>query len=257
MRLEGKVALISGGARGQGAAEAKLFAREAAKVVIGDVLEKEGQQTEAEINEAGGEALFIRLDVTKAEDWRRAMETTVARFGKLNVLVNNAGIPGAQRRLGDYTEEEWYEVHDVDIKSVFLGTKYAIPEMSKAGGGSIINISSIAGISHAGGSAGYAAAKAGVRLLSKATTVEYGSEGIRANSILPGAVDTLNLRQVIGENLSVLETVKQIAPLGRLTMPEDIAYAALFLASDESSMIAGADLVIDGGTMAQTPLGRP
>jgi len=257
MRLEGKVAFISGGARGQGAAEAILFAQEGAKVVIGDILEDEGRKTEGEINGAGGSALFVRLDVTKETDWKAAVEASVARFGKLNVLINNAGIPGAQRRIGDYTEAEWYQVHDVNIKSMFLGIKHVIPEMIKAGGGSIVNISSIAGISHAGGSAGYSAGKAGARMLAKATTVEYGGEGIRANSILPGAVDTLNLRQVIGEDLSILETVKQIAPLGRLTMPEDIAYAALFLASDESSMIAGADLVVDGGTMAQTPLGRP
>jgi len=144
MRLEGKVALISGGARGMGAAEARLFADEGAKVVIGDVLEEEGRQTEAQINEAGGECLFVRLDVTSEGNWRDVVATTVARFGKLDILVNNAGIFRTER-VEDTSEESWDQVMDVNAKGVFLGTKHAIPEMRKVGGGSIINISSIAG----------------------------------------------------------------------------------------------------------------
>ncbi len=151
-RLDGKVALISGGARGQGAVEARLFAREGAKVVIGDILDAEGKQVEAEINESERECLFVQLDVTSEANWRHAIEATVSRFGKLNVLVNNAGIGGERgpdgERLSveDVTEEQWDLVMDVNAKGVFLGTKYAIPEMRKAGGGSIINISSIAGM---------------------------------------------------------------------------------------------------------------
>ncbi|MFQ6030641.1 MAG: SDR family NAD(P)-dependent oxidoreductase, partial [Dehalococcoidia bacterium] len=148
-RLDGKIALISGGARGQGAVEAKLFALEGAKVAIGDILEAEGKRVEAEINETGGECLFVRLDVTSEADWQHAVESTVSRFGKLDVLVNNAGIgstrgPDGERiSIENLTEEQWDRVMEVNAKGVFLGTRYAIPEMRKAGGGSIINISSV------------------------------------------------------------------------------------------------------------------
>ena len=151
-RLEGKVALISGGARGQGAVEARMFAGEGAKVVIGDILDAEGQQVEAEINEGGGECVYVRLDVTSEVDWQQAVETAVGRFGKLDVLVNNAGIgsprgPDGERVLIEtLTEDQWDRTLDVNAKGVFLGTKAAIPEMRKAGGGSIINISSVAGL---------------------------------------------------------------------------------------------------------------
>ena len=145
MRLEGKVAFISGGSRGMGAVEARLFAREGARVVIGDVLEAEGRQVEAEIDEAGGEALFVRLDVTSEANWQEAIAATVERFGKLDILVNNAGIGGLTTRLEDSTLDEWNRVMDINATGVFLGTKTAIPEMRRAGGGSIINISSISG----------------------------------------------------------------------------------------------------------------
>ena len=152
MRLEGKVALISGGARGQGAVEAKLFAQEGARVVIGDILDAEGQQVEAEINETGGECVYVHLDVTSEEDWGTAIGEAVSRFGKLDVLVNNAGIfPPAS--IEDTTEELWDRIMDINGKGVFLGTKLAIPEMRKAGGGSIINISSVAGLRASAGAA--------------------------------------------------------------------------------------------------------
>ncbi len=170
MRLDNKVALISGGARGMGAAEARLFASEGAKVVIGDVLEEEGRQTEAQINEAGGECLFIRRDVTSEANWQDVVAATVARFGKLDILVNNAGITGGGRgKVEETTVETWDRVMDVNAKGVFLGTKAAIPEMRKVGGGSIINISSIWGIVGSGGSSAYHASKGAVRLLTKST----------------------------------------------------------------------------------------
>ena len=168
-RLGGKVALISGGARGQGAVEARLFAREGAKVAIGDILDTEGKQVEAEINESGGECLFVHLDVISEEDWLHAVESTVARFGKLDVLVNNAGIgstrgtDGKRVTIENLTEGQWDRVMDVNAKGVFLGTKYAIPEMRKVGGGSIINISSIAGLV-GGTTAAYGASKGAVRI---------------------------------------------------------------------------------------------
>ena len=190
MRLEGKVALISGGARGMGAEEAALFAREGAKVVIGDVLEAEGEAVARDIKEAGGEAEFIRLDVTREDDWEAAITLAVQRYGKLDILVNNAGIDGASM-VEDTTEEQWDRVMDVNAKGVFLGTRYAIPEMRRAGGGSIINISSQLGIvGMIESSPQYQSSKGAVRLLTKSTAVQYAAEGIRCNSVHPGPIVT-------------------------------------------------------------------
>ena len=186
MRLEGKVALVSGGARGQGAAEARLFAKEGAKVVVGDVLVEEGARTAAEIAEDGGDAAFVYLDVTSEEDWRNAINEAVSRYGKLDVLVNNAGIWRGSM-VEDTSVEEWDAVQEVNSKGVFLGSKHSIPEMRKAGGGSIINISSTAGLVGSIRSSAYAASKGSVRLLTKATAVQYGKDNIRANSIHPAA----------------------------------------------------------------------
>ena len=248
MRLENKVALISGGARGQGAAEARIFAQEGAKVVIGDVLDVEGTSVAAEIAEAGGDAIYVHLDVTDEEDWRSAIGTAVSRFGKLDILVNNAGI-WKRGRVEDTTVEDWDRIMDVNAKGVFLGTKLAIPEMRKAGGGSIINISSTGGMVGGPLSTAYPASKAAVRLFSKSTAIQYAKEGIRANSIHPGAIDTLMIEQV-WEGANREEEIAKI-PLGRVATPEDVAYGALFLASDESSFMTGSELVIDGGDTAQ------
>ncbi len=250
MRLEGKVALISGGARGQGAVEAKLFAQEGAKVVIGDILENEGDQVEAEINESGGECLFVHLDVTSQAHWERAVAAAVSSFGKLDVLVNNAGI-WRRGRVEDTTVEDWDTIMDVNAKGVFLGTKLAIPEMRKAGGGSIINISSTAGLVGGPRSSAYTASKGAVRLLTKATAVQYAKEGIRANSIHPGPIETAMIQQVWQGDEQNREEAIARTPLGRIGTPEDIAYGALFLASDESSFMTGSELVIDGGNTAQ------
>ena len=249
MRLEGKVALISGGARGQGAAEARLFAEEGAKVVIGDILDEEGARVAAEIAEAGGDAFFVHLDVTSEEDWRRAIEGAVSSFGKLNVLVNNAGI-WRRGRVEDTTAEEWDLVLDVNAKGVFLGTKLAIPEMRKARGGSIINISSTAGLVGSPRSTAYSASKGAVRLFTKATAVQYGKESIRANSIHPGPIDTPMGDQVWPDADSRTASIARTA-IGRMGTPQDIAYGALYLASDESSFVTGSELVIDGGVTAQ------
>ena len=246
--MENKVALISGGARGQGAAEARMFAQEGAKVVIGDILDAEGTSVAAGIAEAGGDALYVHLDVTDEENWRRAIGEAVSRFGKLDILVNNAGI-WKRGRVEDTTVEDWDTIMDVNAKGVFLGTKLAIPEMRKAGGGSIINISSTGGMVGGPRSTAYPASKAAVRLFTKSTAIQYAKEGIRANSIHPGAIDTAMIDQVWeGENRE--EEIARI-PLGRVATPEDVAYGALFLASDESSFMTGSELVIDGGTTAQ------
>ena len=255
MRLEGKVALISGGARGMGAEEAKLFAREGAKVVIGDLLESEGRKTQAEISQAGGEAHFVRLDVTNEEEWRSAIKETLSQFGRLDILVNNAGIRGmvsatTQIRLEDSTEENWDRVMDVNGKGVFLGTKHAIPAMRLSGGGSIVNISSISGIVGLGSDGAYPASKGAVRLLTKSTAIQYGKEGIRCNSVHPGFIDT-PMNEVSWADPQRRVEREKVTPLGRIGLPRDVANGVLFLASDESSFITGSELIIDGGYLAQ------
>ncbi|MDE2845027.1 MAG: SDR family NAD(P)-dependent oxidoreductase, partial [Chloroflexota bacterium] len=189
MRVEGKVALISGGARGIGAASARLLASEGAAVVLADVLEEEGKATEAQISEAGGRATFMRLDVTDEENWQRVIDATVAAYGRLDVVVNNAGISG-RATVEETAEETWDRVMAVNGKGVFLGTKLAIPELRKVGGGSIINISSIYGIVGSETSSAYHASKGAVRIFTKAAAIQYAAEGIRVNSVHPGFVDS-------------------------------------------------------------------
>ena len=248
MRLENKVVLISGGARGMGAAEARLFAGEGAKVVIGDVLEDEGRRTEAEVGESGGECLFVRLDVTSESDWRQAVSATVERFGKLDVLVNNAAINRTEK-VEETSAELWDQVMAVNAKSVFLGTKYAIPEMRKAGGGSIINISSALGLVGGPTSAAYGASKGAVRLFTKATAIQYAGEGIRANSVHPGTIETQMTAPLLATEAYLASRLER-TPLARIGRPEDVAYGVLYLASDESSFVTGSELVIDGGRTA-------
>ncbi len=249
MRVAGKVALVSGGARGLGEAQAKLLAAEGAKVAIGDVLEEEGRKVEAEINELGGEAFFMPLDVTKTDDWNAIIAETVSRFGKLDVLVNNAGI-GGRGGLEDMTEEEWDEVMAVNAKGVFLGTKLAMPEILKAGGGSIVNISSQMGIVGSDTSnPGYQASKAAVHVFTKSIALRYATQGVRVNSVHPGPIDTPMLQAGFVDPERMKRVMSKV-PMGRVGQPEEIAYGVLFLSSDESSFITGAGLVIDGGYIA-------
>ena len=250
MRLEGKVALISGGARGQGAAEAKLFAGEGAKVVFGDILDDLGKQVEAEIHEAGGEGLYIHLDVTKEDDWASAVESAVSKYGKLDILVNNAGIT-IRKNVEDTTEEDWDRIMAINAKGVFLGTKQAILAMRESGGGSIVNISSTAGLVGSPYSgASYAATKGAVRLFTKATAIQYAKEGIRCNSVHPGLLETPMTQDMLADAAHREERTQRI-PLGRVGTAEDIAYGVLYLASDEASFVTGSELVIDGGATAQ------
>ena len=249
MRLENKVALIFGGARGMGAVEAKLFASEGARIIIGDIREEEGRQVEAQINESGGECVFIHLDVTDENAWQDAVAAAVDRFGKLDILVNNAGIARINS-VEDTTSEEWDLVMDINAKGVFLGTKAAIPEIRKAGGGSIVNISSIAGLT-GGRTSSYAASKGAVRLLTKSTAIQYAADGIRCNSVHPGVIETPMTTPIMLNTPEGRELNASRHPLGRFGQPEDIAYGVLFLASDESSFMTGSELVIDGGLTAQ------
>jgi cyclopentanol dehydrogenase len=218
-------------------------------VVIGDVLEEEGRETAAQIAEAGGRVLFVPVDVTSEDDWRRAVQATVGTYDKLDVLVNNAGI-SSRTNVEETPEDLWDRVMAVNAKGVFLGTKLAIPEMRKAGGGSIINISSIYGIVGSDTSISYHASKGAVRIFTKATAIQYAGDGIRVNSVHPGFVDS-----PMTERYHALPGVRAArlagTPIGRLGTPEDIAAGILYLASDESSFVTGSELVIDGGWTAQ------
>ena len=249
-RLDGKAAIISGGARGQGAEEARLFASEGASVLIGDIRDELGVQVEAEIRERGGAAEYVRLDVTQEDDWRRAVELAESKYGRLNVLVNNAGIVTLSS-IEDMPGEEWDLIMAVNMRGVFLGTKHAIPAMKRAGGGSIINISSGAGIAPASpSSAAYAASKGGVRLFTKATAVQHAKDNIRCNSVHPGPIDTPMVQETRLARPEEMAARMERVPLGRMGEPSEIAYGVLFLASDESSYMTGSEVVIDGGRTA-------
>jgi NAD(P)-dependent dehydrogenase (short-subunit alcohol dehydrogenase family) len=226
-----------------------MFAKEGAKVVLADVTDQEGTAVAAEIAEMGGDALYVHLDVTNEDEWDAAVQSAVASFGKLDILVNNAGI-WRRGHVLETSPDQWDDIMDVNAKGVFLGTKAAIPEMRKAGGGSIVNISSTAGLVGSKTSAAYSASKGAVRIFTKSTAVQYAAEGIRANSIHPGPIDTDMGDQVWPDAASKAASVTRTA-LNRMGTPEDIAYGALYLASDESSFVTGSELVIDGGVTAQ------
>ena len=247
-RLEGKVALISGGAKGQGEAEAKLFAREGAKVVLGDILDDEGRKVEAEINDTGGDVTYVHLDVTSEDDWEAAVREAVTRYGKLDILVNNAGVSLRHKDM-DVPTEDWDWIMEVNAKGVFLGTKYVIPAMKRAGGGSIVNISSIAGIlGRPLASPAYSASKGAVRVFTKSTAGRFATDKIRCNSIHPGPIDT-DMHLITARPESSLGEI----PLGRLGQSADVAYGVLYLASDESSFVTGTELIIDGGVTGIRP----
>ncbi len=256
MRLEGKVALITGAAAGVegelmgfGGAAARLFAREGAKVVLTDILVEQGEKSAAEIRELGGEAIFVKLDVTSDEDWQNAIQATLDAYGRLDVMVNNAGT-SAPATVEDTTVDVWDGQMDVHAKGVFLGTKYAIPEMRKVGGGSIINISSIYGLVGSVGSTAYHAAKGAIRIFSKAAAVQYAPDGIRVNSVHPGFMRTPLTRRRFDDPEREAELLARI-PMNRIGNAYEIAYGILYLASDESSFVTGSELVIDGGVTAQ------
>ncbi len=248
MRLAGKVAIISGAGNGMGAEEARLFAREGAKVVLAELSESAGQALEAEITAAGGDAVFVRTDVTVEADWENVVRTAESRFGKLDILVNNAGLSST---VADdpLSTEGWHRIMDVNINGVFLGTKHAIPAMQRAKGGSIVNISSIMGFVGAEtGHPAYQASKGAVRIFTKATAVQYGPDGIRANSVHPGFMPPMTTSN---PDPARREEQVGLTPLRRTGETIEVAYGVLFLASDEASFITGTELVIDGGFIAR------
>ena len=248
MRLANKVALISGGARGMGAVEARLFTQEGAKVCIADILEEQGRALAAEIADAGGEAMFVRLDVNSEREWTEAVDAVVSAYGRLDILVNNAGIY-QRANVEETSSADWDRMLSINGRGVFIGTKAAIPAMRAAGGGSIVNISSVAGIIGSAGATAYNASKGAVRLLTKSTAVQHAAENIRANSVHPGPIETDMLDLVFPEE-GMREARALNIPLRRMGRAEDVAKGVLFLASDESSYMTGSELVIDGGFTA-------
>ena len=249
-RLDGKVALISGGARGQGATEGRMMAQEGAKVVLGDILDEQGRAVEAEIRAAGGAATYVHLNVTSESDWQSAVQTAESTYGGLHVLVNNAGIL-IRATIEETTEDDFDRIMAVNVKGVFLGTKHAIPAMRRASGGSIVNISSTAGlVGSPGETAAYSATKGGVRLFTKSTAIQHASDNIRCNSVHPGPIATDMIKDMLEDPEQWEQRMRRL-PLKRPGRPEDIAYGVIYLASDESSYVTGAELVIDGGTTAE------
>jgi 3alpha(or 20beta)-hydroxysteroid dehydrogenase len=250
-KLDSKVALISGGARGQGAAEAETFVKEGARVVFGDIRDDEGKKVEAAIRARGGDAVYVHLDVTSETDWQAAVQTTVSRYGKLDVLINNAAIVIPRVAIEERTAAEWDRVMAVNAKGVFLGTKYAIPAMRRAGGGSIVNISSVAGIGQSlHQEPAYAASKGAIRIFTKVTASQHAKDGIRCNSVHPGPVDTEMFHSAFQDKEAMQRRLDRV-PLRRMGTVPEIVTAVLYLASDESSYMTGSELVIDGGALAQ------
>jgi 3(or 17)beta-hydroxysteroid dehydrogenase len=246
MRLANKVAIISGAASGMGAATARMFAREGAKVVIADLLEHEGRAAAESI---GAAARFEKLDVTDEASWQAVVAATTRAFGKLDVLVNNAGISGsAEQDL--YSTDAWHRIMAVNATGVFLGIKHAIPAMKAAGGGSIVNLSSIAGIIGSEGiHMAYNASKAAVRLMTKSVAVQHARDGIRANSVHPGIMPPMRTSGRTADP-AVRAQRMNVIPMRRPGEVDEVAYAILFLASDESSYITGSEIHVDGGAIA-------
>jgi NAD(P)-dependent dehydrogenase (short-subunit alcohol dehydrogenase family) len=252
MRLANKVALITGGASGIGRATALLFAREGAAVSVVDLDEVEGQAVAHKIVNAGGEAIFLRCDVSQATDCQRAVQQTVDGLGGLDILFNNAGIIRRASVL-ETSEEEWDRVMAINVKSVFLLSKVAIPVMAQAGGGVIINTASGWGLVGGRKAAAYCASKGAVVLLTKAMALDHAEQNIRVNCICPGDTDTPMLRdeaRQLGESDQRFLAEAAQRPLQRIGRPEDIAQAALYLASDAASFVTGTTLVVDGGGLA-------
>ncbi len=252
MRLAGKVALVTGGAVGIGRAIAEAFLREGARVAIGDVDRQRGEQTRQELS-ALGPIRFIQGDVSRAEEARQMVEETVVAFGRLDVLVNNAGVTH-RGTVVDTEEADWDRVVAVNLKGIYLCSKYAIPHMIRAGGGSIINIGSIASVIGLQENAAYNASKGGVLALTRNMAVDYAVHGIRVNALCPAMILTPMLEQFIRiqpDPEAYVRRVEQAIPLGRIGRPEDVAPAAVFLASDESRFVTGSALMVDGGYTAR------
>jgi NAD(P)-dependent dehydrogenase (short-subunit alcohol dehydrogenase family) len=249
MRLIGKTAIITGGGGGIGRSTAIRFAKEGARVAVAEIDSTIGEETVHLIKEDGGEAIFVKTDVTDSEQIKALINTTTSTFGALHILFNNAGVGNSEVRSVDLSEEEWDRVIDINLKGVFLGIKYAIPELIKAGGGAIINTSSLLGLKGQKYVSAYNASKAGVVMLTQNASLEYGKYNIRVNAIAPGVIDTAIIDHW-KQNERKWPIISRANALGRIGTPDEVANAVLFLASDESSFISGTTLSVDGGGLA-------
>ncbi len=247
MRLKDKVAIVTGGAHGMGEAEVRLFAAEGAKVVVADILAGDAEAVAGDIRNTGGEAIAAAIDVTREADWTALIAKTLATFGRLDILVNNAGVSGSSVGSPDGLDG-WHRIIAVNQTSVFLGTKLAAERMARTGGGSIVNISSIMGfVGSTSGHPAYHASKGAVRIYSKAAAVRYGPSGVRVNTVHPGYMPPMLNATNAAERADKIAAT----PLRRIGEPIEVAFGVLFLASDEASFVTGAELVIDGGFIAQ------
>jgi len=249
MRLQGKTAIITGAASGMGAAEAILFAGEGCKVVVSDLSDDLGQGVVGEINNDGGEAVYVHTDVTSEEAWTSLVDVTLARFGGIDILVNNAGLSSSFVQDDD-DFEAWKKLLDVNLNGVYLGTRAVLPAMKSSGGGSIVNISSISGyVGSAGGHPGYFASKGGVRIYTKAMAFKHGPDGIRVNTVHPGVMPPMRSAAHFGTPSPRVNRLIDMIPLRRRGEPNDVANAVLFLASDDAAYITGTELIVDGGML--------
>jgi NAD(P)-dependent dehydrogenase (short-subunit alcohol dehydrogenase family) len=248
MRLEDKIAIVTGAGHGMGESMARIFAREGAKVVVADIAEEDGGRVAAEIVAVGGDAIFVRLDISKESEWAAVIAATLQRYGRLDILVNNAGVSGALPDLNSLSDYD--RLMTINARGTFLGMQHALPEMRKAGGGSIVNLSSISGlIGQTNIHMGYNGAKAAIHVMTKAAAVQFAKYGIRVNSVHPGLMPPMRSGQA-GADPTARAKALEAVPLRRAGRPEEAAYAALFLASDEASYITGAEIVVDGGYLA-------
>jgi NAD(P)-dependent dehydrogenase (short-subunit alcohol dehydrogenase family) len=254
MRLKGKVALITGSGQGIGQATAILFAKEGAKVVAVDIVPERGEETVKIIRNEGGEAMFVKADVSKAADLKRIVKTTIEKYGRLDILYNNVGIAVKGDTVVDLSEENWDRIMETNVKSVFLGSKYAIPEMMKTKGGVILNTASTCGLIGYPNCSAYSASKAAIVILTKCMAIDYAPYNIRVNCICPAVITTPPTEELFAKAPPNLrDAIASVHLVDRLGKPEDVANAALFLTSDESSFITGSALLVDGGLLAHAP----
>lgn len=253
MKLDGKVALITGGGQGIGRATAILLAEEGARVAVVDINPKTGKETVDKIQQCGRTAIFIKADVSKAKDAERMIETCIKKLGRLDVLFNNAGIvKGGQSddTITELTEEDWDRIMDINVKGVFLGCKYAVPYMIKQGGGSIINAGSIAGVVARSGQIGYSTSKGAVVNMTRQLALDLAKYKIRVNATCPGFISTPLVKSMVENQPEMARIWQSWHPLDRFGTPEEVAHSVLYLASDESSFVTGTTLLIDGGFTA-------